>query len=218
MMYCVMGGDPKADRSVPMSVRSIVAGTSAAALAFATLSPAMADDHGEYHRHDHYGYDRDGYSNRGYSNNRYGYNNGYYDRYGNYRQYRRGDDNGTALGIGLGVVGLALVLGAMSSGTKNKSRDDRQERRDDRYDRDGWYRGAANRHDDGSWRNPDDDFAFRSYQRNSTQFSSNECLETREYQTRITVGGRNREAYGTSCLMRSGQWVQGPPQLVPEDR
>jgi hypothetical protein len=205
-----------------MSVRSIVAGLSAAALAVATISPAFADDHGRRHRHH-----SDSYGNRSYSNNHYNYgyrynngysNKGYYDSYGNYRQYRRGDDNGTALGIGLGVVGLALVLGAMSSGNKNKSRGDRQERRDDRYDRDGWYRGDANRRDDDSWRNPDDDFAFRSYQGAVTQFSSNQCLETREYQTRITVSGRNREAYGTSCLMRSGQWVQGPPQLAPEGR
>jgi hypothetical protein len=171
-----------------MSVRSIVAGFSAAALAIATLSPAMADDHRGHHRRGHYSYDRDGHDDRSYSDHRYrdnhGYSKyGYYDRYGNYRQYRRGGDNGTALGVGLGVVGLALVLGAMSSGNKNKSRDAHKEYRDDRYDRDGWYRGETSRRDDGNWRNPDDDFAFRSYQGAATQFSSNECLESK----RLTV-------------------------------
>jgi surface antigen len=106
------------------------------------------------------------------------------------------------------------LVGAISSDDEDKSHDDRQRHRNNR---DGWYRSEANHNGGGKWRNLDD-FAYRSYQNNSTQFSENQCLETREYQTRITVGGRNREAYGTSCLMRSGQWVQGPTQLVPEDR
>jgi opacity protein-like surface antigen len=229
MIYCEMGGDPKADRSVPMSVRLIIAGLSAAALAVATISPALADDHRRHHHHGNNGYEHNSHGNGHYSNNRhnnghnynngysYNYNNGYYDSYGNYRQHHRSNDNGTALGVGLGIVGLAVVLGAMNSGNKNRSRDDRQERRDDRYDRDGWYRGEANHNGDSNWRNPDD-FAYRSYQGSTPQFSANQCLETREYQTRISVGGRSREAYGTSCLMRNGQWVQSPPQLVPEGR
>lgn len=194
-----------------MRKKFIVAGVSAAALVFATISPAFADDHGyRHHRGDHDRYDddydrnNDYYNNHDDSDNRYNYNNGY----GRYQKRKRSNDNGTALGIGLGVVGLALVLGAMSSGNKNKNRNQQR-------DSNSWYRGDANRNEDGNWRNPDGNIAYSG---NYKQFSANDCLETREYQSRVTVGGRNREAYGTSCLMQSGQWVQGQPQLVPEGR
>jgi hypothetical protein len=195
-----------------VSIRSIIAGVSAAALAFATVSTAFADDYRAHHNHrDRRGYEYNDESD--YYNNRY---NTAYDDQNDYRSYKRrnrgDDDTGTAIGIGVGVVGLALLLGAISSGNKNKNRQPLPEHRDNR---DGWYRGDANRDEDGNWRNPDGSTAFGG---NYTRFSSNDCLETREYQSRVTVGGRSREAYGTSCLMRNGQWVQGQPQLVPEGR
>jgi hypothetical protein len=207
-----------------MTLRSIVAGATATALALATAAPAFSRDKDSqwYRGNDRYAYD---YGSRGS-----------YDNYGRWRSddrngydrddYRRGrhDDNGTALGIGLGVVGLALVLGAISSGNKNKNRDDRNEHRDNRYDSNGWYRGETNRQDDGRrdngrWANPDDDWAYGNGNQSAySQFSRNDCVQTREYQSRVTVNGRNREAFGTSCLLNNGQWLQGPPQLVPENR
>ncbi len=42
------------------------------------------------------------------------------------------------------------------------------------------------------------------------------CLQEREYQTVITVGGHEREAYGSACLMPDGSWRLGAPRLVPE--
>ncbi len=45
--------------------------------------------------------------------------------------------------------------------------------------------------------------------------SAGECLQVREYQTTITVGGEEREAYGDACLMPDGSWRLGPPKLVP---
>jgi surface antigen len=211
-----------------MTIKSIVAGATAISVALATAAPAFAGEKNSrhYRGNDRYSYD---YGSRGYYDNhgrwraedRYGYNRSY--GYGSYGRgsYGRGyhrDDNGTALGIGLGVVGLALVLGAMSSG-KNKQRDERTERRDDRYDKDGWYRGDSPRSDDGRWNNPDDGWASGSGSQTAySQFSRNDCVQTREYQTRVTVGGRNREAYGTSCLLGNGQWLQGPPILVPDER
>ncbi len=209
-----------------MTMRSIVAGATAIAVALATAAPVFAKDKNSqwYGGNDRYQYD---YGSRGYydnhgrwrSENRYGYNRSYnrnYNRSHNHRDHH--DDNGTALGIGLGVVGLALVLGAVSSG-KNKNRDERYERRDDRYDKDGWYRGDSNRRDDGRWSNPDDDWTYGSGNQTAySQFSRSDCVQTREYQTRVTVGGRNRDAYGTSCLLRNGQWLQGPPILVPDER
>lgn len=45
------------------------------------------------------------------------------------------------------------------------------------------------------------------------QFGS--CLQTREYQTTVIIGGAPREAYGTACLQPDGSWLQGPAVAVP---
>lgn len=42
-----------------------------------------------------------------------------------------------------------------------------------------------------------------------------ECLMIREYQTKVTVGGKSVEAYGDACLQPDGSWRRGPPKLVP---
>lgn len=42
------------------------------------------------------------------------------------------------------------------------------------------------------------------------------CLQIREYQTTITVGGEEKAAYGDACLMPDGSWRLGAPKLVPE--
>lgn len=41
------------------------------------------------------------------------------------------------------------------------------------------------------------------------------CLQTREYQTTVVVGGEEVEAYGTACLQPDGAWKFGPPTPVP---
>lgn len=45
------------------------------------------------------------------------------------------------------------------------------------------------------------------------QFGS--CLQTREYQTTVVIGGAPREAYGTACLQPDGSWLQGPAITAP---
>ncbi len=47
------------------------------------------------------------------------------------------------------------------------------------------------------------------------QASSTSCLMTREYQTKVTVGGRLVDAYGQACLQPDGAWLKGPAQPVP---
>lgn len=42
------------------------------------------------------------------------------------------------------------------------------------------------------------------------------CLQTREYQTVIAVGGREVPAYGTACLQPDGSWLRLPAQPEPE--
>jgi hypothetical protein len=38
------------------------------------------------------------------------------------------------------------------------------------------------------------------------------CLQQREYQTKITVGGKQVQGYGTACLQPDGSWRYGPAQ------
>ncbi|MEO0411565.1 MAG: hypothetical protein AAF221_06985 [Pseudomonadota bacterium] len=44
---------------------------------------------------------------------------------------------------------------------------------------------------------------------------SGQCLQVREYQTTIIVGGAPRDAYGNACLQPDGTWRQGPAVLLP---
>jgi hypothetical protein len=43
------------------------------------------------------------------------------------------------------------------------------------------------------------------------------CLQEREYQTTVIVGGREVQAYGTACLQPDGSWLRGPATVVPPD-
>jgi len=47
------------------------------------------------------------------------------------------------------------------------------------------------------------------------QLSRNRCLQTREYQTQVKVGGRFVDAYGTACLQPDGSWRYGSATMVP---
>jgi len=40
------------------------------------------------------------------------------------------------------------------------------------------------------------------------------CLQEREYQTKVIIGGKQVDAYGTACLQPDGSWRRGPAQLV----
>ena len=40
------------------------------------------------------------------------------------------------------------------------------------------------------------------------------CLQEREYQMMVIIGGREQEAYGTACLQPDGSWIRGPARLV----
>ncbi len=46
------------------------------------------------------------------------------------------------------------------------------------------------------------------------QASNSSCLQTREFQTFIEVGGRTVPAYGQACLQPDGSWKQG--EAIPE--
>lgn len=49
------------------------------------------------------------------------------------------------------------------------------------------------------------------YERNAHQPNSHStCLQEREYQTTVIVGGRAVDAYGTACLKPDGSWTRSP--------
>lgn len=40
------------------------------------------------------------------------------------------------------------------------------------------------------------------------------CLQEREYQMKVIVGGKEADAYGTACLQPDGSWQRGPAQVL----
>jgi hypothetical protein len=45
-------------------------------------------------------------------------------------------------------------------------------------------------------------------------YQGQSCLQEREYQTKVIVGGRQVDAYGTACLQPDGSWLRGPAQAA----
>jgi hypothetical protein len=41
------------------------------------------------------------------------------------------------------------------------------------------------------------------------------CLQQREYRSKILVGGKQVDGYGTACLQPDGSWRYGPAQTEP---
>jgi hypothetical protein len=48
----------------------------------------------------------------------------------------------------------------------------------------------------------------------SYQYSGNSCLQEREYQTTVIVGGKEVNAYGTACLQPDGSWSRSPARVA----
>ena len=53
-----------------------------------------------------------------------------------------------------------------------------------------------------------------AYPADSYAYSDSTCLQEREYQTTVVVGGKNVPAYGTACLQPDGSWKRDRAQLV----
>jgi hypothetical protein len=62
-----------------------------------------------------------------------------------------------------------------------------------------------------------DSYAVRDPVYTSSGYSTGggSCLQQREYQSRVIVGGRTVDAYGTACLQPDGSWRYGPAELEP---
>lgn len=167
----------------------------AAVIAFSLAMPGLATaDRRDHDRHDDR-YDR--HHDNGY---RFGHRQGYRDRYQDrhdYRvdrhvthYYRHDDDDDENLLLGLVVGG---VLGYALNSAQHGGTYDYGERSYPRAERNAYPA------DEGSY---------------SYDTAGGTCLQEREYQTTVVVGGRNVPAYGTACLQPDGSWKREPAQLV----
>ena len=60
----------------------------------------------------------------------------------------------------------------------------------------------------------DGDFYDNSYApAQTTSYNNGTCLQEREYQTTVLVGGRKVDAYGTACLQPDGSWKRSLPTV-----
>ncbi len=55
----------------------------------------------------------------------------------------------------------------------------------------------------------------RTVTRYEPSYADNTCLQEREYRSKIMVGGKQVEGYGTACLQPDGSWRYGPAQAEP---
>ena len=149
-------------------------------------------------KNDRHGYGHSGHQDKHYSNynhrkNKYkrhhykGGHQNYYNRGygGNY--YKYDDDSDEKLLIGLLVGGL---VGYAISSTQD-----------------------AEPYENNSYPPPHTHREPQPAIQDRQQGSAASCLQEREYQMTVIVGGRKADAYGTACLQPDGSWSRGPAKL-----
>ena len=184
-----------------MNAKTISSAVIAAILGFSLGLPATAladDDHRKYRGgHGHHDRYEHGHHKRHYKRHRkhhykkhgkHHYKKHHYGHrgYGNHYYYDDDDDEDLLIGL---VVGGILGYAINSA----------QQRDDYSYDRNTY-----------------------SYDRNTYSQEvytpppaySGSCLQEREYQTTVIVGGREVDAYGTACLQPDGSWTRSPPRIA----
>jgi len=121
---------------------------------------------------------------------------GYYGRHDGWRGYgRHRGRTGRTVAIGILGLGLGYMLSEASRPRYSQPRTV-------------VYRQPVYRHPAPVYRRP----AYRQ----PVRPAATQCLQEREYQTRVIVGGEEVDAYGTACLQPDGSWRQGPATVVPE--
>ena len=77
----------------------------------------------------------------------------------------------------------------------------------------GYAINSAQHHDDTGY--DSNTYSHNAYPATDTyRYSDSSCLQEREYQTKVIVGGRSVDAYGTACLQPDGSWSRGPAELA----
>ena len=140
------------------------------------------------HQNKHHSYNKH-YKNK---HNRHGYSGGYGGYYGggyggSYYKYR--DDHGTEK-----LLGGLLIGGLVGYALGNSKQRDHHGY--DSYPQSSTRRQAQ--------------LAVHA----THQGSAASCLQEREYQTTVIVGGREVDAYGTACLQPDGSWSRSAAKLA----
>lgn len=120
---------------------------------------------------------------------------GYYNHHGGHHRHGLGKTGAAILGVGLGLTTAAIIANS---------------RRDRVYDNRVYVAPQPVRPLAEPAYNPN---AAPGYT-NAQNF--NNCLQTREYQSVVIIGGQEQEAYGTACLQPDGSWLRGPAQVAPQ--
>lgn len=148
----------------------------------------------------HYRGGRHYYGGRNYYRGGRGYYRGGYG----YRRHRGRGFGNALLGFGVGILAYDAISKSNRRSSSNAyERGYRDGARTD-YDQDGYYTGQRQ--------------GNTNYQQGNTGgvvSQNSNCLQTREYQTVIVIGGEEKDAYGTACLMPDGAWTYGPPTAEP---
>lgn len=179
--------------------------TAALALVSVTAAPALADRNwqrgngiaykqgfrnGAFNANRHFNnqFDRRGFNNRGFNRN-----------FNNRRFNNRGGLNGAeaaVIGVGAGLLSLALI---------NNSRQNRQPNT-----------VVVREQVVVQPQQVVTGYPQPAYNPNLPPAGQGgSCLQTREYQTTVIIGGTPRDAYGTACLQPDGSWLQGPAIAAP---
>lgn len=182
-----------------MNIKSISGAVCAALLGVSAGLPAtaLADDHrGHYRDRDHHGHHYERHherhskqhrrhwkKHRKHARERYRHHRRH-DHYAYNNYYQDDDDDHEKLLIGLVVGG---ILGYALNESADRDEPDYYSRNS--YSQNNHSTVQTYRHNDGT------------------------CLQEREYQTTVIVGGREVDAYGTACLQPDGSWKRSPARL-----
>ena len=174
-----------------MNAKTITSALIAAVLGFSLGLPATAladDDRG--HRRGHGHHDDHGYRHHRRHHKRH--------KHHGHRKHHKKHHYGRHYGYAPGYYGgyydddddedllIGLVVGGILGYALNESRHGN-------YDDEGFY-------DQNAYQPP--------------PASRSTCLQEREYQTTVIVGGRPVDAYGTACLQPDGSWTRSPPRVA----
>ncbi len=168
-----------------------------AAFGLAPASQALADNN--KHRKHYIGHAKN-YNYNHHNYKRHGYNRPHYNRHskwrGHYRynSHRHGGHGGE---VALGLLTGGLIFYALTANQRNNY-----------YDR--GYDRKVYVQQQPVYVQPQQQWTGSR----PAQPQDSSCLQVREYQTTITVGGQSVPAYGQSCLQQDGSWKLGP--AIPE--
>jgi len=170
----------------------ITAAVAAALIAGSGMALARDRDHDRDYDRGHHSDSYDRQHSRKHHRDRDGDRHHYkqrrhYKRHGYYARYNDNDDEKLLIGLIVGgLIGYAI--------------------NDSQHHDDAYYDQSYPRTRTYDQPIPAVEYEYRDHR--------SSCLQEREYQTTVIVGGNEVDAYGTACLQPDGSWNRGPVKLA----